>query len=69
MHAGPSPETLVYLSGCTAGSQQVLSQEQCWELCMVLSGTDALLPYRKGSDVEWGYIMTDQDALLLGDHR
>jgi len=60
--AGPSPEILGYIS--TAGSQQVLSREQCWELGMVLSGTDAMLPYRKDSHVEWGYIMSEQAALL-----
>ena len=69
MHAGPSLETLGYLSVFTAGSQQVLSQEQCWVLSMVLTGTDAMLPYGKDSDVEWSYIMSEQAALLWGGHR
>lgn len=44
--------------------QQVVSQEQRWELSMVLSGMGAMMPYRKGSGVEQGYTMSEQAVLL-----
>lgn len=45
-------------------AQQVVFQEQRWELSMVLSGMDAMMPYRKGSGVEQGYTMSEQAVLL-----
>lgn len=45
-------------------AQQVVFQEQRWELIMVLSGMDAMMPYRKGSGVEQGYTMIEQAVLL-----
>lgn len=45
-------------------ARQVVSQYQCWELSMVLSGMDAMMSYRKGSGVEQGYTMNEQAVLL-----